>query len=115
MLFALLSLLFVYGRIAQVNGDLEASTRDAARAASLARSESDANTRAVKLVREHFTAAVCPDDGIVVQGFAPGAPLSVTVTCTYPLSDLGLPGAPSHVTVTSRFDSYVDDYRTVRP
>jgi hypothetical protein len=115
-LFALLSLVFVYGRVAQVNGTIEAGTRDAARSASLARSEDEAMQAAESAVRDAVGSGSCGTtlDVRLEGGFEPGFPITVVATCSYTLSDLGLPGAPGTVRVESRFTSPVDPNRGVQ-
>jgi hypothetical protein len=115
-LFALLALVFVYGRVAQVNGTIEAGTRDAARSASMARSEDEALQAAEAAVRDTVGDGTCGKtlDVLLEGGFEPGFPITVVATCTYTLSDLGLPGAPGQVKVQSRFTSPVDPNRGVQ-
>jgi hypothetical protein len=43
-----------------------------------------------------------------------GGSLTVTVTCTLELRDLGLPGAPGSVSMRRAFTSLLDPYRGVR-
>jgi Flp pilus assembly protein TadG len=115
----LLALLYGYGRVAQVNGTMEAGTRDAARSASQARSAAEAEQAAERAVLSSLGAAgaACRDtlevrlrDGVFRAGF----PVTVEATCTYPLGDLGLPGVPGTVQVSSSFTSPVDPNRGVR-
>lgn len=119
LLLLLLSLLYGYGRVAQVNGTLEAGTRDGARAASQARSATEAREAAERAVRSSLgpgstdcldTLAVDLRNGL----FRPGLPVTVTARCSYPLSDLGLPGVPGDANVSSSFTSPVDPNRGVR-
>jgi Flp pilus assembly protein TadG len=114
-LLALIALVFAYGRVAQVNGTLEAGTRDAARSASFARSEDEALAAADAAVRDAVGPGSCSTSlGVRLEGaFEPGFPITVVATCTYTLSDLGLPGAPGSVRVASRFTSPVDPNRGV--
>lgn len=115
-LFAMLALVFAYGRVAQVNGTIEAGTRDAARSASLARSEGEALQAAESAIRDAVGDGTCGKSlGVRLEGgFEPGFPITVVATCTYSLSDLGLPGAPGSVKVESRFTSPVDPNRGVQ-
>jgi hypothetical protein len=115
-LFALLALVFAYGRVAQVNGTIEAGTRDAARSASMARSGDEALGAADAAVRDAVGTGTCDRtlDVRLEGGFEPGFPITVVARCTYTLADLGLPGAPGSVDVESRFTSPVDPNRGVR-
>lgn len=112
-------LIFAYGRSAGINGNLEAGTRDAARSATQARSYDEAQQRAEDVVREAIkgTPQDCQDSLEVrltpYADYLPGAPISVFTTCTYGLSDVGLPGAPGSITAESSFTSMLDPYRRV--
>ena len=113
----LLSLVYAYGRVAQVNGTLEAATRDAARAASQSRTVEDADER----VRSTISGALgtgapaCQQtlEAGVVGLFQAGVPVRVKAVCEYALDDLGLPGIPGTVTVSSTFSSPIDPNRGV--
>ncbi len=117
VLFVLLALVYAYGRVAQVNGTLEAGTRDAARSASQSRTYDEARERAERTIRAALgsTATSCLDslDARIVGPFEAGEPVKVRARCTYSLSDLGLPGAPGSITVTSSFTSPLDPGRGV--
>lgn len=112
------SLIFAYGRVAWANGHLEAGTRDAARVATQARSMPEAQRLAESAVRD-ATAPVpaCSQSAQVrVLGqFEPGQTLTVEASCRYPLSDIGLPGAPGSMSPTSSFSSVLDLRRGVQP
>ncbi len=115
MIFALV---FAYGKIAWANGHLEAGARDAARVATQARSMDDAY-RAAEVAVDDATAGVpaCQSSADVsIDGrFEPGQTLTVSVTCTYSLSGIGLPGAPGTLSPTSQFSSVIDLHRGVDP
>lgn len=119
LLLLLLALLYGYGRVAQVNGTLEAGTRDASRAASQARSADQARTVAEQAVRSSLQVGgkACLDtlevelrNGVFRAGF----PVTVDATCTYEVSDLGLPGMPGTLDASASFTSPVDPNRGVR-
>jgi TadE-like protein len=111
----LLALIFVYGRVAQVNGTLESGTRDGARSATRARTAGEARQLAHRAVREGITQAPasCRDAlRVEVRGrFERGEAITVETSCTYGISDIGLPGAPGTITARSSFTSVVDSYR----
>jgi hypothetical protein len=118
VLLLLLALVFAYGRVAQVNGTLEAGVRDAARSATQARSAADAQQRAEQVIRQSLGpgATDCLATLVVepITVFEAGFPVRVTASCRYPLSDLGLPGVPGSVTTRSTFLSPLDPNRGVR-
>jgi Flp pilus assembly protein TadG len=122
-LLLIFALIFAYGRAASVNGNLESATRDAARAATLARSYDDARQRVDQVLTEGLAGAP-PSCRATLQwanepqsfrpgDFQPGNPITVQATCAYSLSDLGLPGAPGTVHPVSSFTSMLDPYRGV--
>jgi Flp pilus assembly protein TadG len=117
-LLLIFGLIYAYGRAAHVNGALESGTRDAARSATIARSYDEAEDRAQRVVREAISGLPrsCQDSVSVrvSPAFEPGVPVTVDVTCTYALSDLGLPGAPGDITTRSSFTSMLDPNRGVR-
>ena len=118
LLLLLLSLVYGYGRVAQMNGTLEAGTRDAARSASQARSAAEAQQVAERAIRSSLPAgaARCRDTldvGLRGEVFVAGLPVTVEARCSYPLGDL-LPGVPGHVETSSAFTSPVDPNRGVR-
>lgn len=118
LLLLMLSLVYAYGRVAQMNGTLEAGTRDGARSASQARSALEAQAVAEQAVRSSLPAGAQEclsslDVGLRDGVFQAGLPVTVTATCSYPLGDL-VPGVPGSVTASSSFTSPVDPNRGVR-
>ena len=119
MVFLVFSLIYAYGRVAQVGATIDSGTRDAARVATLARTYREASTRAVEVVREAIgsSSKQCLDTltvDVAPRTFQPGDTITVTARCNYPLSDLGLPGAPGSLTVHSQFSSMLDPNRGVQ-
>lgn len=122
VLLLMVALLFGYGRVAQVNGALEAGTRDAARAASQARTLVEAERAAERAVVSSLggTAAECGGGKPTVEllgratQFSPGSSVTVRATCVYPLADV-LPGAPGEANVSSTFTSPLDPNRGLNP
>ena len=116
-LLLIFALIFAYGRAGQVNGTLESGTRDAARSATLARSYDEALDRANSVLLDAIanTPQSCQNSMNldIVGDYEPGEPITVRATCTYGLSDLGLPGAPGDLTAESSFTSMLDPYRGV--
>lgn len=112
----LLALAWTYGRVAWANGHLEAGARDAARVATQARSVEEARANALAVVQESTDpVAGCRESAaVLVSGsFEPGGTLTVQATCTYSLSDVGLPGAPGSLSPTSTFTSVIDQRRGI--
>jgi Flp pilus assembly protein TadG len=112
----IMALIWGYGRVAWANGHLEAGARDAARVATQARSLPEAQAAAERAVRG-ATAAVpaCQSSvRVTISGrFQPGETITVDASCSYPLGDIGLPGAPGRMNPTSTFSSVLDLHRGV--
>lgn len=114
----LLALAWTYGRVAWANGHLEAGARDAARVATQARSVEEARSNALAVLQENTDAvAGCRETAavLVTGSFEPGGTLTVSATCSYTLSDIGLPGAPGTMNPTSTFSSVIDQRRGIAP
>ncbi|MET8983204.1 TadE/TadG family type IV pilus assembly protein [Streptomyces sp. NPDC004539] len=103
------------GRITDTLLRIEAAAHQAARAATLEDTPSDAAARA------RTTAATALDDsGITCQNLnvttrgalTNGSTLTVAVTCTVGLHDLALLQAPGTITLTADFAAPVDTYRS---
>ncbi|MFB6722260.1 TadE/TadG family type IV pilus assembly protein [Kribbella sp. NPDC056345] len=122
VLAPILLLLFMFllaaGRYFQTTALAESAARDGARAASMSRSQTDAQVRVNDAVTRTMGQAVksCKESasGIITTTLAAGAPLSVEVTCTIDYRDLSFLGLGGDTTVTKRFTSSVDPYRGVR-
>ncbi|WP_459642766.1 TadE/TadG family type IV pilus assembly protein [Kineococcus sp. NUM-3379] len=116
----LLMLLFLVaaGRFTDVSGALDAGVRDAARAATQARSLTEAQQRAQRVLADAVGTASqrCRDTLAVepIATFRPGGAVTVNASCRYPLADLGLPGVPGELTVRGTFASPLDPNREVR-
>jgi hypothetical protein len=112
LLLGMLSLVYGYGRVSQVNGTLEAGTRDAARVATQERTLGDAQDAAERAVETSVPPGPCRDtvDVVLSGDFLPGETLTVQARCTYPLDDV-LPGLPGDVTARSEFSSPLDPNR----
>lgn len=116
ILLLVLALAWTYGRVAWANGHLEAGARDAARVATQSRSMEEARANALAVLQEN-TAGVegCGSSAAmrITGEFAPGSTLTIEASCTYSLSDIGIPGAPGTVSPTAVFSSVVDLRRGV--
>jgi Flp pilus assembly protein TadG len=120
--FGLLALLAImFGREAITQSQINLATQDAARAATVARSYSDAQTAALNAATATLAASSTRCARLVVQvqpsaAFAVpvGQPSTVRValTCDVSLSDLApLPLKRTTVTLNSQFASPLDQYR----
>ena len=110
----LLSLLVVAaGRYADMHGRVDGISRDAVRAASIQRDSSDAGAAAQQAADDaqpSGSGVTCRP--IVLTGdFAPGQTISVSISCTIRLSDLGLPGMPGTVEIQGKSSAPIDLYR----
>ncbi|MFJ5218713.1 TadE/TadG family type IV pilus assembly protein [Streptomyces sp. NPDC088354] len=119
LLIAFVCLAIAAGRIAISGGKIEAAAEDAARAASIERTESAARSAASGAAARSLQdqGIHCASTGVSVDASGLAAPLgqagyvTVTVSCTVGLSDLLLPGAPGAKTLTSTFTSVIDAHR----
>ncbi|MFG1675128.1 TadE/TadG family type IV pilus assembly protein [Micromonospora sp. NPDC049282] len=131
---ALMVLAGVAGRTAVADEAVESAAHDAARAASLARTPRDGTRAAEKAARDqlNWSGLRCTaPPRLDLTGSVDGRPatfaaayrseagvpatVTVTVTCTVSFDDLrapGLPGVPGGKTVSARFTSPLDTYRS---
>jgi len=113
LILIVLVLIYAYGRAANVNGNLDAATRDATRAASQAPSYRQAATTASAIVDDamgpslHCTTVI--DGG--AAAFQPGNELTVRASCQWTMT--GLPGPAIVMRPTAQFTSVIDPYRVV--
>ncbi|UPK72946.1 pilus assembly protein [Nocardioidaceae bacterium SCSIO 66511] len=127
VMFAVLSLILVFGRYAETEGKLDQAARDGARAATAQNSRSEAETIARDVVDEALTDAPesCRNDVDVEFDLGPGAYeyieetdpsavsyISVRVSCDVDLTDLG-PLPLNSATIDQTFTSPLDRYRGV--
>lgn len=112
------ALIIIGGRVAVAHQGVEVAAADAARAASISRTQSralDAATRAATTsLGGQGLACQSTAVSVDVTGFAApvGTPASVraTVTCVVSLSDLAIPGSGSR-TIRAAVSSPLDTYR----
>jgi len=120
VLLALLALVIAAGRTSVAQGSVDAAARDAARQASIALTPTAAQGAGLSSARVALHADGLDCNPVVVIDTSQfvtvpaGRPASVsaTVSCTVPLSDLALPGLPGSKTLTARFVSPLDIYRS---
>lgn len=119
VVFAVIGLGIAFGRISIADGTVDTAARAGARAASLDRdpgaAQSDADTAARASLEQAGTSCTNVQVAVDTAGFAipVGQPASVTVTvtCTAQLSDIGVPGLPGSKRISSHFTSTLDMYR----
>ncbi|WP_020496977.1 TadE/TadG family type IV pilus assembly protein [Sciscionella marina] len=119
VLIVLLLFVVFCGRLADSRLRVDDAAHQAVRAATLARSSSQASSDA------HATAQValsqagvrCQNLGVSAQlaGLQPGSTVTVTVTCDIGLSDLAMLGVPGSTTAESTASSVVDQWRGTDP
>lgn len=114
----LMILLVVFGgRVALAHQTVQRVAADTARAASLARTQTEARTAATAAMHTGLDQQLtCTDPALDLDlaGFSipVGTPASVTatLTCRVPSADLGLP-VPGTVVITETMTSPIDTYR----
>ena len=117
MLFV--ALIVFAGRVAIAHQAVQSAAADAARSASIARTQGAAQTEgnsaaATSLANQHVN-CVTTTVSVNTSGFASsvGTPATVnaTVTCHVNLSDIFLPGVPGSKAITATISSPLDTYR----
>jgi Flp pilus assembly protein TadG len=117
LLFVLL--IIAAGRIAIARQAVEASAAEAARSASIARTQRQAEANGISgaaaNLRNQGVRCTAQRVDVDTSGFAApvGTPATVTatVTCIADLSDLSIPGMPGSRTITATMSSPIDTYR----
>lgn len=102
-------------RLTQTRAEVDGAARDAARAASIARTPSAATTAAYDAAAADLKSVgvSCQSFAVVTDttDFRPDGSVRVEVTCTIALGDLGLLGVPASKTLSARFVAPVDKLR----
>lgn len=115
VLIVLMLFVVLVGRLGQARADVDRAARDAARAASIARTSDAAHERAAAAAR-----ATLADGGVSCRSmtialdtgtFAPDGAVHATVGCNVDLADLSLLGVPGSRTITATFTQPVDAFR----
>lgn len=116
LLILVLLTVVALGRLADARLIVADAAHQAARAASLARTDSHARSDAQQAARtalqEARSACTSPRVTVGTGGLEPGSSTSATVTCTADLSDLTHLALPGSVRVTGTAHSPVDRYRS---
>ena len=115
LVVAVLLFVVLCGRLAAAQLDLDAAAHAAARAASLARTVSAANTDARRTALQTLAArrVTCPDPAVTIDtgGLRPGGTVTVTVSCRVPVHDLALLALPGDRVVIGHATSPIDRFR----
>ena len=112
-------MLAVAGRIAIAHQSVDSASSAGARAASIARTKTDANAAANSIVRSTLgnQGVTCTDLDISNDLAAfdtrigERASVTTTITCRVSLADLTVVGAPGFVTLTATASSPLDQFR----
>lgn len=118
-IIALLGLMIAFGRVVDADGAVDAAAHAAARAASLERDATSAQSQARAAAEDSLSGdgVTCQSADVVVDtsGYSldigQAATVTATISCTARLSDIGLPGLPGSKTLTASFTSPIDTYR----
>jgi Flp pilus assembly protein TadG len=111
VLVAFLLLVVAFGRYVAVRGEVEAASRDAARAASLERSTGAASRAATRTANASLGGKLDCTAARMSGAFVAGGTVNATLSCRVPLTDLGLLGLPGSVTVAATSSAPLDLYR----
>lgn len=116
LLVLLLLVVVAFGLLADARLVVADAAHQAARAASLARTEKDARAQAQRAastaLREAGAACTRPSVRLATGGLAPGATVSARVSCTADLAGLTHTGLPGHIQLTDTAFSVVDTFRS---
>jgi Flp pilus assembly protein TadG len=119
LLVALLLFVVLCGRFAETKLRVNDVAHQAARAATLARTPSQATADARATAGAALASAGISCQSLSVstdtQGMRPGSTVTVTVSCTVGLGDLTMLGVPGSRTFQSTFSSPVDVWRGTSP
>jgi Flp pilus assembly protein TadG len=118
-LLLVIGVLIYGGRLELAKQSVQSAASQAAREASIARTQPEANSTAgaaaTRSLAEQGLNCVTSSVSVDTSGFASpaGTPATITaeVTCVVNLSDLAVPGIPGSQTVTATADSPLDTYR----
>jgi Flp pilus assembly protein TadG len=118
VLILIIVILGALGRASDAHQQVSVAAHAAARAASLARTAAGARAAAHDTAEANLrvtTSCTHPQITVDAARFAPGGSVTVTVTCTIQLADLGLPGLPGTMRVFQASVSPIDLHRGVSP
>jgi hypothetical protein len=109
VLVVFMLMVVAFGRLVWVRGQVEAASRDAARAASLERDLGSATDAAVAVVDDQIgDSADCSGLEFPGTNFEAGGVVNVRLTCNVSYSQLGLLGIGASTTVTAESSAPLD-------
>ncbi|MYT30930.1 TadE/TadG family type IV pilus assembly protein [Streptomyces sp. MspMP-M5] len=115
LLVLMLLVVVALGRLADARLVVADAAHQAARAASLARTERAARSQAVHAamtaLKEARASCAHPSVRVTTGGFTPGSDISTAVSCTADLGGLTHTGMPGHVRLAGTAFSVVDTFR----
>ena len=117
VLISVLLFVVALGRVASARADVDAAARDAARAATNARSADEAQRAgdAAGRASVHDNGVTCQSLSVALDtaSFHAGGTVTAVVSCTSTFADLTGIGLPASRTITSVFTAPVDSFRGV--
>ncbi len=106
------------GRLEVARAEVIAAARAGAQAAAVQPSPAQAQwaAEAAAAVDVFGRGTTCAHQDVTADtsAFYPGGSVRVHVSCSVPLADLGMPGAPGSTTITESITAPIDPYRAVR-
>lgn len=118
VLVGLMVLTVAFGRLQAAKADIEASSRAAARAASMERTAATARAAGQRAALRELTASGYRCDALTVSietgSFTADSAVTASVSCTVRLSDVAGMGIPSSHTLAASFTEPIDRYRGTR-
>jgi Flp pilus assembly protein TadG len=116
LLLLVLLVVVAFGRLVDARLTVADAAHQAARAASLARTEKQARAQAQSAasaaLREAGASCTRPSVRLATGGLTPGATVTAQVSCTAELADLTRTGMPGHVRLADTAFSVVDTFRS---
>jgi Flp pilus assembly protein TadG len=117
VLFVLVLMLVVFGRVSEARQQVVEAARAGAEAAAVlpTRESAQSGGPAAAVVGIFGQSHTCAHAQIItdVSHFHPGGSVRVTVVCQVALSDLSVPGVPGTTTVEATATAPIDPYRSV--
>jgi len=117
VVFAFFCFVIGVGRLDEAHGQVVGAARDAARAASNARTPAEAVAAANSTAHADLTSTglTCRqvDVHVATSQFTPGGIVQVTVSCTTDLSDVTVSGLPGAKTLSASATAPLDTFRGV--
>ena len=111
VLIAFVLLIVAFGRYVAVRGDIEATSRDAVRAASLEASQGEARAAAAAVVASSLESETQCGAPSLSGTWGPGGEVQVNLNCRVSYSGLGLIGVPGSVGISASSAAPLDPYR----